>query len=180
MPPDTRKQTSQPPRGSPNAIGDPLEFLRNETYRLRDVVTVLERVINGEGRADEIVSSCEFLSVSLPLHLFDMRSDLAILLEGASKPSDNVGRVFEEMASIEKDVRAKGGKVVAALLKHIGRDPAKGPTPATGRITNEFVILLRRLSAIESGILLPLSRVRLGSDELEELGRRMKSRRGFA
>ena len=178
MPPAPRKPSVQPFKGFTDSIDDPLEYLRSETYRMREVCAALERVVNEAGRADEIVSACEILSVDLPLHLLDVNGDLAPLLENTCKPSDNVGPVIEELDQAERVVRAKNARAVSALLKHLERGPTRSPTPATRRLVIEIVSSLRRLSALESGILIPLARVRLDEARLSDLGQRMKMRRG--
>lgn len=178
MPPAARKPSVRPFKGFTESIDEPLEFLRSETYRLRQAAEALERVADGESRADEILSACEFLSVELPLHLLDVKSDLHALLSKNCKPVDNIEPVVAELISVQGAIRTKGPKTVSALLRQIERGPAKRTTPATRRLASELATSLSRLLAIESGILIPLARVRLGSDELVELGNRMKLRRG--
>ena len=54
------------------------------------------------------------------------------------------------------------------------------PTKTLQRQARELLTVLRRLSAIESGIILPLARVRLTDEDLGELARRMRMRRGLS
>jgi len=179
MSPAPRKPSVRPFQGLIDSIDDPLEFLRSETYRQRQAGAALERLAEGVSRADEILSVCEFLSVDLPLHLLDAKADLAVLLREACKPRDNIESVVEELSALQKTLSAQGKRTTSALLKHLERGPSKGPTQGARRLAKEMASTLRRLSALENGILIPLARVRLKEDELSELARRMRIRRGL-
>jgi len=179
VPPAKRRPPVKPSKGDAVSVDEPLEFLRGSTYRQRQVCLTIEQFLTGDAPANEIIAACEYLSVVYPLHLFDLVDDLLPLLRDRCKPSDNILPVLEELAEAQKTVRALAAKTVKALVDHLERQSEGGPSKALQRQTGELLTGLRRLSAIESGIVLPLARARLSDNDLHELAQRMKTRRGL-
>lgn len=165
--------------GAPAPGEEPLEYLRSDTYRQRQVGAILERLLNGEAAREEVLTACEFLAVELPLHLIDVSNDLATMLSERCKPSDNIASLLEEFGAAQKLVKQLSLKMHHALLRHIERDPARDPTKSTLSLARNLLTALRRLSALESGIIFPLARVRLDKEALAELDRRIRQRRGI-
>lgn len=158
---------------------EPLEYLRGDTYRQRQIGAILERFLNGEATTEDILTACEFLAVELPLHLMDVSDDLAAMLAERCRPSDNIGSLLEELSVAQKEVKQQSLKMHHALLRHIERHLARRPTKSTLASAKSLLIALRRLSALESGIVFPLARVRLDEEALAELDRRIRLRRGL-
>lgn len=179
MPPARRKPPVKPAKGGTASVDEPLEFLRGITFRQRQVCLVLERFETGHASAKEIIGACEYLSVEYPLHLFDVSDDLAPLLLDRCKPSDNIAPVLEELDEAQQTVRVLASRTVRSLITHLEHMSEGSRTKTLRRQSRELLAGLRRLSAIESGIVFPLARVRLGKEDLEELARRMRERRGL-
>jgi len=180
VPPAKRKPPVKPSSGAAVSVDEPLEFLRANTYQLRQVCLTIEGFVAGEAPADKVIAACQYLSVEYPLHLFDVTDDLAPLLQDRCKPSDNIGPVLDELGEVQKVVRPLAAKTVKALLGYLEHMSEDEPTKVLQRQARELLTVLRRLSAIESGIILPLARVRLTDEDLGELARRMRMRRGLS
>lgn len=180
MPPAKRKPPVKPTKDGAAWVDEPLDFLRGDTFRQRRVCQTIDHFMTGEAPANEIIAACEYLSVDYPLHQFDVADDLVPLLRDRCKPSDNIMPVLEELAEAQKTVRSLAVKTVKALVGQLERRSEGGPSKALQRQTGELLTGLRRLSAIESGIILPLARVRLSEVDLADLSRRLKRRRGLA
>jgi len=169
----------EPLHGRDASIEEPLDFLRGNTYRQRQVGVVLESFTEGEAPADEIIAACEFLSIELPLHMFDVSDDVVPLLISRCKQSDNITPVVEEIAELQRFAKSNATKCINALMTQIERMSGKKPTEAVKRRVLELLTTLRRLSAIENGIILPLARVRLTDEDIAELSKQMQKRRGL-
>jgi len=178
VPPTRRQPAVRPFRGKATSVDEPLEFLRSCVYQQRETVKTLERLGRNEVHADELISACEFLSVDWPLHLHDISDSLATLLRERCKPADNIKSVFAELEEAQSKVETISAKTTRGLLAQIERMPEKAPTKVLCRQASELITVLRWLSAIESGIILPLARVRLRADDLLELAQQMRARRG--
>ncbi|TNE37868.1 MAG: hypothetical protein EP345_18455 [Sphingomonadales bacterium] len=180
MPPAKRKPPVKPSSGTAVSVDEPLEFLRANTYQLRQVCLTIEGFVAGEAPADKVIAACQYLSVEYPLHLFDVTDDLAPLLQDRCKPSDNIAPVLEELVETQKTVRVLAAKTVKVLVAQLEQRSDGGPTRSAQRQARELLVVLRRLSAIESGIILPLAGVRLSAVDLADLSCRLKRRRGLA
>lgn len=180
MPPAKRKPPVVKPAGGDGVtLDEPLEFLRASTYRQRQVCLTIERFAAGEAQSGEIIAASEYLSVEYPLHLFDMAEDLLALLSARCKPTDNIAPIVEELAETQKTVRVLAAKTVKVLVAQLQQLDVSAPTRSAQRLARELLVVLRRLSAIESGIILPLARVRLSDDDLTGLSLRLRKRRGL-
>ena len=179
MPPTKRKPAVRPFRAKATSVDEPLEFLRSCVYQQRETVKTLEGLERNEVHADELISACEFLSVEWPLHLRDISDSLATLLGKRCKPADNIESVFAELEEAQSKVKSISAKTTRGLLAQIERMPEKAPTKVLCRQASELITVLRWLSAIESGIVLPLARVRLKAEDLLALTQQMRARRGL-
>jgi len=162
------------------SVSQPLEFLRATTYRQRKVCQVLEDVTDGGASAEDIIEACQFLSVELFLHLFDESEDVVPLLRERCKKDDNIEVVLADILKEHALIKSLGLKVSKALMSQVAKDPSRKITRTLRTQATDLLEGLRRLSAIENGIILPIARARFGEADLEALSLSMATRRGWA
>ncbi len=180
MAPVSRKPNLKPYKERPVSVDQPLEFLRATTYRQRQVCLTLEAVTRGDASKTDIIEACQFLAVELVLHHFDETEDVVPLLRERCKSEDNIEPVLADLDVDQGLVRSLGLKVSRALMAQMSRSRKSKPTKALRAHAGDLLVALRRLSAIENGIILPMARARFTVADLDELSLRMAMRRGWA
>ncbi len=162
------------------SVSEPLDFLRATTYKQREVCQVLSNIAEGEVVANEVIDACQFLTVELILHLSDEAEDMVPMLRERCKPHDNIEPILEDVSKEHGLIRSLGLKLSRGLMAQVASNPNRKPSKPLRTQAADLLKELRRLSAIENGILLPMARVRLTSSDLEALSLSMAKRRGWA
>ena len=161
----------------PRLLAEPLDYLETEHYRMRAVLSLLERFLS-EPRSDVRAATAQlaigFIRSDLALYVSDENEGLFPLLRVRCDVADGLDRILERIA----EEPARGAVVCAGVVRKLGaacRDRAigKGIRLAVER----FVESQRRLLALEDALVLPLARLRLTDADKCWLSRHMSERR---
>lgn len=161
---------------APHLLSSPLEYLYADHLRQRSVCAILRRIA-AEGRvaAHEAAALASFLERDLILHHEDEERGLFPLIIKRSAGEDRLEADLARLAQDHKRVRPQIMRL-ADILTHAAPEIGAADAPLfTGFAAHE----LRHL-AFESGVVLPIARVRLTRKDITELSRDMRARRGIA
>lgn len=162
-------------------LASPLDFLFGEHFRQRVLCGTLDRIAEEKGGAEgEIAVVLGFLARDFSSHMLDEEEDLFPMLRRRAHPADRIGDVLDELSEEHAFDRLDAAAIVEALAP-VGRSQAAvSPTPDNCHLFRRFAANERRHLITENAIVLPLARALLKPRDLEELGRRMAARRGWA
>ena len=175
-----RKDNEKDLIGHKVTVSEPLDFLRSITYQQREVSLILEAVVDGKAMPEAVIDACQFLSVELFLHLHDESEDVVPMLRARCKPDDNIEPVIQDLSQEHSAIKLLSLKVSKTLMSQVAKKPGRKAGKILREQAKELIEGLRRLSAIENGIILPIARARFSNTDLEELSLRMAMRRGWA
>ncbi len=161
----------------PRLLDEPIEYLEAENYRVRAVLSLLER-LGSEARSDIRAATAQlvvdFIRSDIALHVADEEEGLFPLLRTRCETSDGLDRILERVA--DEPARSSVTRAtVARKLEAARRDRA---IDNGLRIAIEkFIESQRRLLALEDTSVLPLARQRLTDADKRWLSRHMSERR---
>jgi hemerythrin-like domain-containing protein len=163
-----------------NLFREPLEFIRADHYRQRQVCAVLDDIARHaapESEREAARLALDYLERQLPLHIADEEQDLFDRLRACCLPEDGI----EDMLHMLHGEHAREDRLAQELLPALRRVAEGIPPQDTGafrRIAATFSETQRRHIAWENDFLLPLARRRLRPADIAEFGRAMAVRRG--
>ena len=159
-------------------MAEPLDWFFAEHYRHRQLCRLVERL----ARSDVFDGAClatviAFLRHDLPLHVLDEEEDLFPLLRRRAAPEDDIERILGMLTDDHGGDRDRVGH----LLRGLEKAGAEGMPPSREAglraLLLEFVALERRHVALENAIVIPIARLRLKPQDLQDLSHRMAARR---
>jgi hemerythrin-like domain-containing protein len=161
----------------PRLLGEPIEYLEAEHYRVRAVISLLER-LESEMRSDVRAAMAQlvvdFIRSDLALHLTDEEEGLFPLLRMRCEISDGIELILERIAGEPARSSVTRAKIAHTL-------EAARPDRAIDdglRVAIEiFILSQRRLLALEDTSVLPLARRRLTDADQRWLSHHMSERR---
>jgi hemerythrin-like domain-containing protein len=161
----------------PRLMDEPIEYLEAEHYRLRAVLSMLER-LGSETRSDVRAATAQlvvdFIRSDLALHVTDEEEGLFPLLRMRCEISDGLDRILKRVAGEP----ARSSATCAAVAHRL--ESARPDQAIDGglRIAIEsFVESQRRLLALEDTSVLPLARQRLTDADQRWLSQHISERR---
>jgi len=161
----------------PRLLAEPLDYLETEHYRMRAVLSLLERFVSEPKprvRAATTRLAVDFIRSDLLLHVLDENDGLFPLLRIRCDVADGLDRILARIAEEPARGAATCAEIVRKLLAAChGRVVGKGVRVAVER----FVGSQRRLLALEDAFVLPLARQRLTDADRSWLSRQMSERR---
>lgn len=163
-----------------NLFREPIEFIRADHYRQRQVCAVLDDIARhaepeNESEAARLVLN--YLERQLPLHIADEEQDLFDRLRARCLPEDNIEDVLGNLhGEHARDEQLAQG--LLAALRQIADGTPPPDTAVFRRIAASFSETHRRHIAWENDFLLPLARRRLRPADMAAFGRAMAARRG--
>jgi hemerythrin-like domain-containing protein len=161
----------------PRLLAEPLDYLETEHYRMRAVLSLLDRFVS-EPRPDVRAATARlaigFIRSDLALRVSDENEGLFPLLRIRCEVADGLDRILERIA----EEPARGAVVCAGVVRKLtaacdDRAIGKGIRIAVER----FVRSQRRLLALEDAFVLPLARQRLTEADRCWLSLHMSERR---
>lgn len=160
-------------------LAEPIEWFFAEHYRHRQACKMIEAaaaamVFDGP----MLVELIGFLDHDLPLHVIDEEEDFFPLLRRRCEAGDDVERVLGMLSAEHRADVVQAGAVRAHLQACLERQCAPGLDPAQRKAMINFAAQERRHLGLENAIVLPIARLRLTSEDLLALGRRLAARRG--
>jgi hypothetical protein len=175
----TRSAGTSPTIGAADLrlLAEPLDYLETEHYRLRAVLSLLER-IGTEPKPDVRVATArlvaDFIASDLALHVIDEEDGLFPLLRERCEVSDGLERILRVVA----DEPSRGSDARETLALELGAANLDRPLPGGVRaMIGLFVESQRRLLAWEDAFVLPLARRRLTVADKSWLSCKMRERR---
>lgn len=157
-------------------LSTPLEYLYADHLRQRGVCAVLRRLAAaGHVDEDEAKVLASFLERDMILHHADEEETLFPLL---GKRCDHDDRLEADLSRLSLDHRKSRPqllRIADILLQAGGHISASDASLFANFAAHEF-----RHLAFESGVILPIARVRLTRKDIATLSRQMRARRGIA
>jgi len=162
---------SEPRKGREGKAASPglLDLMRERIAATRWAADLLDALAQGGGLSGEARSLARYLSVDLPIHISQGQGGLAQVLEERCKPADKIALALEELHSGQTVIGTAAVKVSKALVAQHSRLDKPGPTPALRKNAKGLASTLRRMAALESGIILPLAEARLTEEDFADL-----------
>ena len=161
---------------------DPIEFFYKDHARIQmccGQLVELGNSLDADNAPAAAAWILDCLENELPLHLADEEEDLFRLLQRRSKSDDRIASVLKFLCiEHQHDIECGRSLMEALRLIACGGQPLD---PAMFRhYVHAYAMLQRRHHIIENNDVLPLAAERLTLEDLQELGRKMAARRGFA
>ena len=170
--------TGPPPR-LPRNFTDPIDFLAHEHARQEWLCDVLETIADGlPGKLECALAAmvAEALKVDVPLHHEDEEQGLFPLLARRAAPDDNIEAMIRQLNREHLADDTYSTDLIDVLEALAGGQIPLNPEMA-GYMIRGFFESYRRHIAFENIVILPLARVRLTQEDMQELLVRIRSRR---
>lgn len=160
-------------------LNEPLNFFFAEHFRHRQLCAMIDAlsaaVVYDADRVDQVV---DFLRLDAAVHIIDEEQDLFPLLRRRCLPEDELERVLGVLSVEHRADAVLGGVVRTHLEACQSTRSAPGLDPEKRKALSAFATQERRHLALENAVVLPIARLRLTADDLQNLGRRLAARRG--
>ena len=169
--PDDPWRIEPAPKG---LIDSPLDFIFAEHHRQRRAAMILMKIAYGEFNQNGVEELVEFLETDFALHIGDEEVVLFPVLREHCTVEDNIDAIIEKLVEEHREDEASSDYVVSSLKMLLAGQALKGD--ARGRLMS-FAEHIRQHLALENGVLLPIARVRLRTEELRALAEMLKQRR---
>jgi len=179
--------TALPPRSirldriPDNLLRDPLEFLKADHLRMRRVCDRLEEFVlePEQGTARDVTEAlANYLSEGFLHHIDDEELDLFPRLRIRCKPQDEVDDFLDGLCHDHNAYTSLANGIVQGLRQLLA-DPSETDVKNLNSLITCFSTTERRHLILEDNIVLPLAKVRLLPEDLEEIGRSMAARRNI-
>ena len=171
-------QTTTVERQSPFAR-NPLDMIASAHAVQVQMCDAMERI--ADGLPDEVdrrlcaqVASC--LQFDLPLHHHDEEEALFPLLRQRALPEDGLDKILERLAS-EHDSDNDFASEIAEALEALGQGVRPANPEMLGYMLRGFFERYRRHIHWENTLVMPLARLRLNPEDLDQLAARMNENR---
>ena len=158
---------------------NPLDMIASAHAVQVQMCDAMERI--ADGLPDEVdrrlcaqVASC--LQFDLPLHHHDEEEGLFPLLRARAKPEDGLDKILERLAS-EHDSDNDFASEIAEALETLGQGGRPANPEMLGYMLRGFFERYRRHIHWENQLVMPLARLRLTRDDLDQLQARMSENR---
>lgn len=161
---------------------NPLDMIASAHAVQVQMCDAMERI--ADGLPDEVdrrlcaqVASC--LQYDLPLHHHDEEEGLFPLLRASAKPEDGVDQILERLAaehSSDNDFASE----IAEALETLGQGGRPANPEMLGYMLRGFFERYRRHVHWENQLVMPLARLRLTRDDLDQLAARLNENRRHA
>ena len=158
---------------------NPLDMIASAHAVQVQMCDAMERI--ADGLPDEVdrrlcaqVASC--LQFDLPLHHHDEEEALFPLLRARAKPEDGLDKILERLAS-EHDSDNDFASEIAEALDTLGQGGRPANPEMLGYMLRGFFERYRRHIHWENQLVMPLARLRLTRDDLDQLQARMSENR---
>ena len=161
---------------------NPLDMIASAHAVQVQMCDAMERI--ADGLPDEVdrrlcaqVASC--LQYDLPLHHHDEEEGLFPLLRARAKPEDGVDQILERLAaehSSDNDFASE----IAEALETLGQGGRPANPEMLGYMLRGFFERYRRHVHWENQLVMPLARLRLTRDDLDQLAARLSENRRHA
>lgn len=161
---------------------NPLDMIASAHAVQVQMCDAMERI--ADGLPDEVdrrlcaqVASC--LQYDLPLHHHDEEEGLFPLLRARAKPEDGLAQILERLAaehSSDNDFASE----IAEALETLGQGGRPANPEMLGYMLRGFFERYRRHVHWENQLVMPLARLRLTRDDLDQLAARLNENRRHA
>jgi len=155
-------------------IDSPLDFIFAEHHRQREAAVILSMIADGEFNRAGIEGLIEFLQTDFALHVGDEEIILFPALKVYCQSDDHVERIIERLVDEHKENESSCDEAVAILRKRLTETEL---APDEFRKLRRFSDHIRQHLALENGVLLPIARVRLDTNALQDIAESLKQRR---
>jgi hemerythrin-like domain-containing protein len=161
---------------------NPLDMIASAHAVQVEMCDAMERIADGlpddvDRRLCAQVASC--LQYDLPLHHHDEEEGLFPLLRARAKPEDGVDQILERLTS-EHSSDNDFASEIAEALETLGQGGRPANPEMLGYMLRGFFERYRRHVHWENQLVMPLARLRLTSDDLDQLAARMNENRRHA
>lgn len=158
----------------------PLDVIEKDHLDQAQLCDCLEQIADGlPDNVDRRLCAkvTDSLRLEMPVHHRDEELGLFPLIERRAHSADNIIDILARLALEHATDESFADELFESL--ELLRDGGKLKNPdMVGYMLRSFFECYRRHLLWENAIVLPLARTRLTSDDLEELGRRMRDQRG--
>lgn len=159
---------------------EPLVWFFAEHYRHRNLCEQLldlaQAVVFDAAPLEE---SRRFLEIDLPLHIIDEEDDLFPLLRRRCQTDDQIETVLGILSGDHANDLRDASALMTLLSKAIADQRGLAAYAQAASVVQDFCKSQKRHIAVENAVVLPIARLRLGEEDLHDLGRRLAARRGF-
>ena len=162
-------------------LREPIVWFFAEHYRHRDVCKRLLLMSDSvEFNADVYMAVRDFLEHDLPVHIIDEEDDLFPLLRRRCEPDDQIEKVLGVLSGEHASDMHDAAAVCELVGRAISEKRGLAVFSETADVVPPFCQSQQRHIAVENAVVLPIVRLRLTSDDLNSLGRRLAARRGLS
>lgn len=159
-------------------LANPLDFISEDHLRERQVCAMIDRLATADVlNRREATTVLRFLNEELNVHLRDEAEDLFPLLARRCTVEDAIEGVIDRIRADQDEAMRLLPEVRAILTGCLDR--GSDLTARERGVLSRFAGHVRRHLVAENAILLPIARVRLTRDDLRNLSKHMRSRRGL-
>ncbi|MFZ5729685.1 MAG: hemerythrin domain-containing protein [Pseudomonadota bacterium] len=161
-------------------LREPLEWFFAEHYRHRQLCRLVEEVAAASAFAAEpITRILDFIRYDLALHVIDEEEDLFPLLRRRALPEDEIENALGRLSAEHRADVAHAEAVRTRLEACLSACKAPGLDPQAKSTLVTFARHELRHLALENAVVLPIARLRLSTEDLLALSRRLAARRGL-
>lgn len=172
------KSPSQIEPASVGLLSDPLDFFFAEHFRQRKLCNLVEQMALAEALdpllAKEVLA---FLRHDMVLHVQDEEQDLFPLMRQRCPSEDEIERVLSALTAEHAGDRHLAGIVIEGIETALRDSQAIAAQDGLREAMIDFARNERRHLALENSVVLPLARLRLTPDDLQQLSARLLERR---
>jgi hemerythrin-like domain-containing protein len=173
------KETKKAERRAAPQIVDPIEFLFAQHDRQRVICAALDRLAAAPadvGSRETAQLILDYAAGEMPLHLADEEEDLFPRLRARCDPEDGLDNMVDQLEHEHETDSA-----LYKRLEHALHDIAGGTQPGHPEVfasdARAFAMLQRRHLNWENGAILPLARLKLTREDLDDMRVAMAARR---
>jgi len=160
-------------------LAEPLDYLFAEHFRQRVLCNALDEIADQERPDHQMIKAVlRFLRVDFAPHMQDEEHDLFPMLRRRAEPEDRIDDVIGQLTQEHAADRLDAKLITEGLSKVLDGAATTGEASSLGKLLHRFAENERNHLTLENAIVLPLARVRLTSDDLQEMSLQMAARRG--
>ncbi len=160
-------------------LAEPLDYIFAEHFRQRVLCNALDEIADQERPDHQLIKAVlRFLRVDFAPHMQDEEHDLFPLLRKRAEPEDRVDDVIGQLTQEHAADRLDAKLITEGLAKVLAGKTTTGAKSSLGKLLHRFAENERNHLTLENAVVLPLARVRLTADDLQNMAMQMAARRG--
>lgn len=158
----------------------PLDYIFAEHFRQRVLCGVLDDFTKDKTHDPELmIAAVNYLKQEMNSHIQDEEDDLFPLLRLRSEQDDGIDQVLDQLSEEHKSDHIDALQIIEKLRLALKQENNSGLQTKFAESMHRFTANERRHLIVENAIIIPLARVRLKQDDLNQMSQHMANRRGI-